>query len=94
MDLFNFLQEEATEKHKDLGLDIKKMPDKQWMLYSLATLNPEHQIFSKSYRPVLKHQNVEVGNSDGYFDGLPQRLAHELRGNAVATYTKEERVLI
>ena len=43
---------------------------------------------------MLKHQNVEIDNRDGYYEGLPERLAHELRGNAVATYSKEERAQI
>ena len=34
------------EKKKDLGLDISKLPDKQWMLDILFFLEPQNKLFN------------------------------------------------
>jgi hypothetical protein len=61
------------------GFDGRKLPDQQWALHALSTLQPDHRIFGKGY--VREPRSLEelprpaeplVDNADGLFDGLPR----------------------
>ena len=65
-----------------LGFNQSRLPDSQWALHALATLEPNHRIFGKGYvgepAPLFQGQipsapRPMVNNSDGLFDGLPVR---------------------
>ncbi len=48
----NYANEEQANQYKRLAAHMRRhTPDKQWMLFLLSTLNPEHEIFKKGYRP-------------------------------------------
>ena len=48
----NYQSEEQANQYKRLASHMRRhTPDKQWMLFLLSTLNPEHEIFKKGYRP-------------------------------------------
>ena len=95
--LAQLLQDVADSKGVDLGLDLVRPPDVQWMIIALATLNKNHPIFSKSYKPevVQKRQvnaGLQIDNSDGFFTGLPKLTkAKDLRGPASSLLTKQQR---
>jgi hypothetical protein len=38
---------------KNTGIDEKHYPDNDWLLVTLATLNPNHRYFAKDYVPSL-----------------------------------------
>ena len=69
---------EATDAaFKATAMLIKKNPpSKVWLLQVLATIDPDHLLFTKEYRKPTKQQQVQVqetmvNNSDGFFSGLP-----------------------
>ena len=41
----------AKRRNKDLGMDVDHTPDWNWIILSIATLEPDHEIFGKSYKP-------------------------------------------
>ena len=43
------LEIEAQQLGLKLGMNKTHMPDLRWMMLALATLNPKHRIFDKSY---------------------------------------------
>ena len=47
------LKEEARKKNVQLGIDFEelhpKLPDSEWMLAAISTLNEHHPIFAKNY---------------------------------------------
>ena len=49
LDLAQMLEGEAQKQSLHLGMDKTHMPDLRWMMLALATLNPRHKIFDKSY---------------------------------------------
>ena len=52
--LWDELIAECATQEIDIGLDAErpsKIPDKQWMIAFLGTLNPEHRFFKKDFRP-------------------------------------------
>jgi hypothetical protein len=64
------------------GFGGNKLPDAQWALAALSTLEPNHRIFGKGYvpdPPPLAAVNLAasavpmVDNEDGLFDNLPLR---------------------
>jgi hypothetical protein len=68
---------QRPQKH---GFGERKLPDKQWALHALATLEPHHRIFGKGYvrEPAPlgdqpRPSEPMVDNADGLFDGLPPR---------------------
>ena len=71
--LFSELSAIAAREGFQLGIDSASQVNTEWLLNTLSTLNPEHQIFSKSYRPekAPPKNQIEVDNRDGFFDGLP-----------------------
>jgi hypothetical protein len=39
-------------------MNEKHQPDKQWLLDSISTFNPNDEIFAKSYLPPVKETNL------------------------------------
>jgi len=76
--LFTYLQSEASLQAISLGFDKQHMPDKEWMLVALATINEHHLVFAKNYKPdpaPLKKavmSQVMIPNTNGFFTGLPK----------------------
>ena len=68
------------------------------MIVTLATLNPDHEIFQKSYAPQLMQKKMQsdsqVTNKDNFFTGLPQLKLSELKGKVGSCFTKEEKLQI
>lgn len=58
---------------------MKKPPNKEWLLYMLATMNPENEIFRKDYvKPKNSQLNIDedpdlVANTENWFSDLPTR---------------------
>ena len=55
---------------------LKKPPNKEWLLFMLATMNPESEIFRKDYvKPKVTRAGAPdpdlVDNTDEWFSGLP-----------------------
>ena len=95
--LARMLQAEADAKNLLLGMDEDHMPDAQWMMRALATLNPNHAIFAKSYRPVVERprhaERLErVNNEDCFYDDLPLLTDKERKGRAMPNLTREQRL--
>ena len=44
-------EEQARQYHRLAAHMRRHTPDKQWMLALLSTLNPQHEVFQKGYRP-------------------------------------------
>ena len=44
------------------------------MLAILSTYDPDHEYFSKAFRPVKVKPDRKLINNDGFFDDLPQSL--------------------
>jgi hypothetical protein len=59
-----------------LGFAANRLPDQQWALHALSTLEPRHRIFGKGYvrepPPLAAVNQTVVDNADGLYDGLPQ----------------------
>ena len=69
------------------------------MIITLGTLNPNHSIFSKSYKPEVVNRamqsDIQISNEDGFFTGLPKLTKlSDLKGKAGACFTKEEKLQI
>lgn len=61
---------------KTAELIMKKLPDKNWMYLLLSTVEPNHQIFARTYqRPIVqnpfKAAPVMVPNLNGIFNDMP-----------------------
>ena len=72
--LMNEVVRLSTEKGLDIGATPKNMPDRKWLLNVLSTMDPDHEVFKKSYMPpapVPRRENKVVDNSDSFFDQLP-----------------------
>ena len=70
------LQKLCKDKDLNIGwIDIKNMPDKDWMVSVIATLNPGDEIFRKDYvaPPVRKRlEDVEtIVLPNELFEGMP-----------------------
>ena len=44
----------AMRRNKNLGMDADHKPDRNWIILAIATLDPHHEIFGKSYRPAAR----------------------------------------
>jgi tRNA(Phe) wybutosine-synthesizing methylase Tyw3 len=69
------------------------------MIITLGTLNPNHSIFSKSYKPEVVNRamqsDIQISNEDGFFTGLPKLTKlSDLKVKAGACFTKEEKLQI
>lgn len=69
---------ETACRKKDLVYpitDLKLLPDQEWALNCLSTLEPNHLFFSKNYMPPPKIREdevrVQVPNADDLFTDLP-----------------------
>lgn len=88
----------AQQRNKNLGIDNEHKPDRNWMVLAIATLDPQHEIFGKSYKPVMKlglgvGPGVQINNQDGFFTGLPMlSSARDLKVKAMSCLSKEERL--
>ena len=75
MKLFEILLTAANAKGLTLGFDQFKLPDRRWLVTAIGTLQPNHLIFHKDYKPEVKQklacESLMVDNSDGFFTGLP-----------------------
>ena len=56
----------------------KHLPDKEWMLVVISTLNSRNDIFSKNYSPPIRWlvkkdimHAMSVSNAKGFFEELP-----------------------
>ena len=72
---------------------VKKLPpNKNWLLTVLFNLNPDHEVFSKTYRKPRQskmnmYQKVEVVDTNGFFSDL--RDAPHTKRRMVPGLTKE-----
>ena len=88
----------AKQRNKNLGIDADHKPDRNWIILAIATLDPKHEIFGKSYKPEVKHgfgqaPGVMVNNADGFYTGLPAlSSAKDLKVKAISCLSKEERL--
>ena len=72
-----------------LVFDPQHMPDKEWLLVSLSTLNANHAFFQKNYSYIPDRRRVNLKqaeedeeylpNEDGFFDGLPPSRFHHVK---------------
>ena len=69
---FRKLMRDNDLKH---GMQAEKLPDKDWLIAVIATLNPEDEIFKKDYLPPARKNAIEEQKTirvpNGFFEGLP-----------------------
>ena len=78
---------DETNKQKiDLGISVLRLPEKQWLLWTLSTLNPDHKMFARDYVPAVKMGNARIevqpliANPNNFFSNLPSMAAGASRG--------------
>lgn len=65
----------AEKKQLNFGLmEGGPHPNTSWLLSIIATYQPEHIFFSKSYRPQHHKKDRVLDNTDNFFDNLPPAL--------------------
>ena len=92
----------AEEKRRgvQVGLTEQNLPERAWLLIVLSTLNPEHAIFKKSYRP--ERTNAKAG-ADAFSQVISDRVeffkdlpplsrASDLKGPTRLCLTKAQRL--
>ena len=88
----------ALRRNKNLGIDKEHKPDRNWIILAIATLDPQHEIFGKSYKPEVKQgfgegPGIMINNQDGFFTGLPPLSSlRDLKVKTVSCLSKEERL--
>ena len=87
----------ALRRHKNLGIDKEHKPDRNWIIIAIATLDPQHEIFGKSYKPQVRPgfegPGVLINNQDGFFTDLPiLSSARDLKVKQLSCLSKEERL--
>jgi hypothetical protein len=88
----------AARRNKNLGMDKEHKPDRNWIILAIATLDPQHEIFGKSYKPEVRQGlgeglGVMINNKDGFFTGLPAlSSARDLKVKSISCLSKEERL--
>ena len=80
-DVIEHLLAFAKDVGKNLGINEKRQPDKDWALQMLAVLKPQHKFFKKSYVPKRAIDKIMLDNSDGFFDDLPPGKWKKRMGN-------------
>ena len=98
--LYEIFKEVVSSSGKNMGLDPddKHVPDKNWMLVIIATLNPDHALFQKDYVPPKTEQEMEaiqyVRNEDNFWSGLPKLYkTKDIKAKHVtAILSKEDRL--
>ena len=63
----------------------KKQADQWWLIKLLYCVNPNSEVFNKDYayhkpKPPRAAAVAMIGNENGFFDGLPQLLPHQMKG--------------
>ena len=81
------LQELLSERGRTMGLKNHNQLEAKYMMTMIATMEPNHQWFSKGwiYWPVVRPRKVEkeaFDNLDDYFTGLPESKNPKKRGRA------------
>ena len=77
------IEDEATKQNVLLGIDGDHMPDRAWLIIALGTLNKDHPIFAKDYKPKVTkpvsaaQRMMMLSNEDGLYTGLPHLSAKE-----------------
>ena len=88
----------AARRNQNLGMDKEHKPDRNWIILAIATLDPQHEIFGKSYKPEVKQgfgegPGIMINNQDGFFTGLPAlSSARDLKVKTMSCLSKEERL--
>lgn len=88
----------AKQRNKNLGIDANHKPDRNWIILAIATLEPDHEIFGKSYKPEVRQEfgqapGVMVNNADGFYTGLPALSSvKDLKVKTISCLSKEERI--
>jgi hypothetical protein len=79
--LYDYIIGAQAARKVDTGIDAKHLADRQWMMLVLSTLDPDHIVFSRSYMPVVRVDNVNIPvlglipNPNGLYDDLPSLTA-------------------
>ena len=79
-------------------MDKEHTPDRNWIILAIATLDPNHEIFGKSYKPEVKQGfgeglGIMINNADGFYTGLPLlSRAKDLKVKSISCLSKEERI--
>ena len=63
--LLEYMQDECDKQKLKMPVQNPKiLPDKDWIIVCLSSLNPDHLIFQKSYvpEPVVKRKKEEMEN--------------------------------
>ena len=80
-------------------MDKDHKPDRNWIIIAIATLDPGHEIFAKSYKPAVRPglaqgPRILVNNEDGFFTDLPLlSSARDLKVKQLSCLSKEERLV-
>ncbi len=88
----------AKQRNKNLGIDADQKPDRNWIILAIATLDPKHEIFGKSYKPEVKHglgqaPGIMVNNAKGFYTGLTALSSvKDLKVKAISCLSKKERL--
>ena len=97
--LLQMLRAEAHPRRLLLGIDANHEPDADWIIIAIATLNPDHELFGKGYRPSIARGiggpggGVLISNRDDFFTGLPVLTsAKDLKIKSVSCLSKEDRL--
>jgi hypothetical protein len=89
---------ELENKWKRLAKYMKKnIPELQWSLAMLSTVNPEHEIFKKNYQAPVKgmapQQQFMIPINNGFMNDLPELSAKERkRGGGISFLTKQQKL--
>ena len=97
--LLQMLRAEAHPRRLLLGIDANHEPDADWIIIAIATLNPDHELFGKGYRPPIARGvggpggGVLISNRDDFFTGLPVLTSYkDLKIKSVSCLSKEDRL--
>ena len=88
----------AMRRNKNLGMDKEHKPDRNWLIIAIATLDAQHEIFGKSYKPQVRQgpgagPGLMVNNADDFFTDLPiLSSVRDLKVKSISCLSKEERL--
>ena len=91
--IFSELQSMLQERGRTMGLKHHMQLEAKYMLTMIATLEPDHQWFTKGWiyrpiRPARVQQAEPINNDDDYYTGLPKPKKPSKRGRAKDCNTK------
>ena len=82
-----------------MALTKNHEPNADWIIIVITTLNLDHEIFGKSYRPTIERDiggpdgGVLINNSDGFLTALPiLTRKSDFKIKAVSYLLKEDRL--